>query len=347
MKGNAGVRGFRVVSTHRLPVEARQLLESAGAEVVEPPEGRPGEEWLLQQLGEARVVIAGFTRITRRHLEAAGRLELIVARSSGVDHINVEEAERRGVCVANQPEAIAVAVAEHALGLVLSALRRITWGHWYASSGGWARRERPGFARGESLVGKTVGIVGMGRIGVEFAQRARSMGTARILYWGRRRKPEVEQLLKAEPSSLERLFRESNVILVALPRARETLGLIGYRLLSLMREGSVLVNVGRGGVVVEEDILKLLRERSDVTIALDVFEEEPLPEDHPIAREARVNPNLILTPHNAGATRYSLEATAILAARQVVHYMRSGEVWNPVNRACRQAGDVPGLWQGL
>lgn len=340
-----------VVSGVRLHEEARGVLESRGVQVVEPGSRRASREWLAAGLSELKpeVLLAGFARIDGG-LIAAGvpGLGLIVALSSGVDHIDVGAAERLGVCVANQPEAIAHVVAEHAVMLALAAARRLVAGHQWASWGVWEERGWPPWARGLTLRGSTVGVVGLGRIGGLIALHARSLGATRLLYWSRRRKPVFEQLLHAEPASLERLFSESDFIFVTLPRARGTVGLIGYELLGRMRDGSVLVNVGRGGVVSEEAIIRLLGEGRDVRIALDVFSEEPIPPGSPLARAARLYPErLILTPHHAGASTWSGRATQVLAARQALHYLEKGEVWNPVNAACREARDVPGLWSPL
>ena len=307
-----------------------------------PAEGRG---WLLENIRGARVAIVGFVRVDREVLEAAGPgLGLVLARSSGVDHIDVEAAEEMGVCVANQPEAIAWAVAEHALGLALTQTKRLMEGHKLVEEGGW--EGFPRHLRGFLLRGATAGIVGLGRIGVLLAWYLRSMGAGRILYWSRRRKPELELLLRLEPASLERLFSESRLVFIALPLTRETRGLIGWSLLSRLPQGAVFVNVGRGPVVVEADLARLLDERPDVRAALDVYEEEPLPRDSPLTKHAS-NGRATLTPHFAGYSEQSMEATDILAARQAIHYLKTGEAWNPVNRACRQARDIPGLWDGL
>ncbi len=337
--------GAVVVSSRRLPSEALSILRAAGAEVVQPSDSA-GREWLLENVRGAEVLLAGFSRVDSQVIDAGlPSLKLIVSMSSGVDHIDVDYAEERGVCVANQPEAIAFAVAEHAVMLALAALRGLVASHVWASSGEWASRGWPPWARGGLIRGSTVGVVGLGRIGSLVALYSRAMGASKILYWSRRRKPELEQVLQLEPASLERLFRESDVVVVALPRAPSTKGMIRYKHLSLMKSGAVLVNVGRGGVVDENDLARLLRERDDVYVALDVFEEEPLPPGSPLAEIAREKPRqLILTPHHAGASPLSWRMTAVLAARQAAFFLERGEVWNPVNGACRQAKDIPGLW---
>jgi glyoxylate reductase len=339
-------RGRLVASTARLPDEAVHILEGVGASVEVMGRGEDPGRWLREAAERADVILLGFHRLGPEALRPGVRVRLVVAMSSGVDHIDLEAAERAGVCVANQPEAIAEAVAEHTLTLILAALRRVVEGHFYASTGRWA--SEGGFLRGRTLRGRTLGVVGLGRIGSLVALKARLMGASRILYWSRRRKRELEQILHAEPASLERLFSESDVVVVALPAARETRGLVGWSLLSRLKSGAVLVNVGRGVVVDESALERLLSERDDVVVALDVFSEEPLSPDSPIARLAREAPGrVILTPHIAGGSDLSLWATRYMAARQAAMYLERGEVWNPVAGPCREARDIPGLWRPI
>lgn len=334
-----------VASTSPIPEEGVAALRDAGASLEVMGRNVDPAAWLKDAVSRAEVLLLGFHRLGSDILGGAENLRLIVAMSSGVDHIDVETAAEMGICVANQPEAIAEAVAEHAIAMILAALRRLVEGRGYAAEGGWLRER--GYLRGRTLKGKTIGVVGMGRIGSLVAFKARLLGVSRVLYWSRRRKREVEQILHAEPSSMERLFAESDVIVVALPASRDTEGIIGWDLLARMKEGAVLVNVGRGSVVDEQALVKLVRERSDVVVALDVFREEPLPPENPIAVEARRNPRVLLTPHIAGGSDISLWATRYLAALQAATFLRSGEVWNPVAGPCKEARDIKGLWSPL
>ena len=340
---------MKVVAARRLPEEAVRVLEEAGAEVLQLPSRDNSIEWLAEALRGADVLLAGFNPVTRDLIDSGlPTLKLIVAMSSGTDHIDVEYAEEAGVCVANQPEAIAFSVAEHALMLGLAAMRGLVSSHHWVVEGRWHGEGWPPWARGGLVRGSTLGVVGLGRIGSLVAFYSRMMGAGRILYWSRRRKPELEQVLALEPASLERLFRESDLIIIALPKAQGTEGLVTIDHLRSMKRGAVLVNVGRGGIVREEDLARILEERDDIVVALDVFEEEPTPPNSRLIEVARKKPRqLVATPHHAGASPLSFKATAILAARQVAFYIEKGEVWNPVNKACKQARDIPGLWSWL
>ncbi len=337
---------YYVVSTTYLTPEALELFRSRGCSVEWPDKGLDAGAWLLERRDRVNIILLGLQlRLTANLIEAMDNLRLVVAMSSGVDHIDLEAAEKRGVCVANQPEAIAEAVAEHAVGMILSSLRRITEGHEYVASGSWFSERR--FMRGVSLRGKTVGIVGLGRIGSLVAAEARSLGARRILYWSRRRKRELEQLLKAEPASLERVFRESDIVVAVLPDTPQTRGLIGYSLLSLLKPGALFVNIGRGSTVDADAVARIIEERGDVRVALDVYPEEPLHPDSKLALLAKTTGRVLLTPHHAGGTVESMKATRYLAALQALYYIEHGMVWNPVTSHCREARDIPDLWSFL
>jgi lactate dehydrogenase-like 2-hydroxyacid dehydrogenase len=328
---------LRVLTTHSLPKEALRLLEGR----VEVIDARGSSARVREFVGGADILLAGFMRIGREVLGRTERLRLIVAMSSGVDHIDVVAAEERGICVANQPEAIAEAVSEHVVGLVIASLRRIVEGHEYTVSGRWAREGK--LLRGATIRGKTVGILGMGRIGSLAAMKLKLLGASRILYYSRSRKREVEQLLGAEPASIERVMEEADIIIAALPHSRETEGLLDYSLLSKMKRNALLVNVGRGTLVNARDLARILEERDDIRIAFDVHHEEPLKPGDPIVKLASTG-RVILTPHHAGATDVSAIETPVLAARQVLHYIETGTVWNPVNRACREAKNKAAIY---
>ncbi len=334
-----------IISTHRLPEKAVNILREKGIPIIYPEKKDiDRKKWVLDNIKDKTILIAGFMNIDKEIIDEAKNLHLIIARSSGYDHIDVEYAEKNGICVANQPEMITWAVTEHTLGLIFSSLKKIVWGHQYNISGGWYKRESPGKARGYLLKGKTIGIVGLGRIGSLLAYNLRFLGAGKILYWSRRRKQELELILQLDPAHLERVFQEADIVIVTLPKTKETIGIITKDLLLKMKSPSLLVNIGRGDTIVEEDLLYALKEKEDLYVALDVYSEEPIPKEHPLLQIAKNNDRLVLTPHNAGATKESLEETAVLVARQALHYIESGCVWNPVTITCSICKDIRNYW---
>lgn len=334
--------GYDVVASSRLADPARKELN--GLEFLERPADRADPyEWSLEVLSGhgARVYITVFSRVDAELLRKAKGLELVITTSSGYDHIDVKTAEELGVCVANQPEAIAEAVAEYVVAAILASLRQIVRGHIITLSGSWYEGVWPG-RQGGLIIGRRVGILGMGRIGSLVAHKLSALGASEIVYWSRSRVPRLESIIPARSvESLEELFRESDVVVNLLPLTSETRGLVRWEHFKIMKPGSVFVNAGRGATVKEEDLVKAIEERRDIRFVLDVHAEEPLPPEHPIVRAASKLENVILTPHIAGASRESFLLTHILAARQAKLYLETGSVWNPVNVACRASRTSP------
>lgn len=173
---------------------------------------------------------------------------------------------------------------------------------------------------GTSLRGKVVGIVGLGRVGSASAKLFRATG-CEVIYWSRRRKPEAEHCLGTRYVGLKELLKSSDVVVVSAALTRETKGLIGEAELSLVKEGSILVNVSRGGVIDEDSLVEALASGRLGGAGLDVFIEEPLPRDHPLTRLR----NVVLTPHIAGYTVESVVNTGLEVARAIASFFKRGE----------------------
>jgi phosphoglycerate dehydrogenase-like enzyme len=326
----------KVLVAVKIHEDGLRLLHSEGFRVVVNPRGRRvDEEWLCRELHDAWALMTTMRmRITEDILGCADRLRLIVTLTSGYDHIDLEACEKRGICVANTPEAISLAVAEHILGMTLALLRNVVRGDRYVRGGEWGTGPAPRELLSTMLRRKVVGVVGMGRIGAAASSLMRSVGAAEILYWSRRRKPEAEAATGAEFVDLDTLFRESDIVIITVALTPETRHLVDEGRLRLMKRSAVLVNTARGAVVDTEALVKALREGWIAGAALDVYEQEPLPPNHPLTQLK----NTILTPHIAGYTRESIKETARLAALQVIEYYKRGRVRNPLTRTCSLQG---------
>ncbi len=330
---------YDVVTYPRLPSKAARFLEGLRYRMFHYGE----KEELLRFLEDtgARVFIdVGFV-VDDKVLGHARGLWLVVARTSGLDYIDLEAAERRGICVANEPEAIAEAVAEHAIGLVLAVSKYIVAGHRYVASGEWAEKGWPRWMRGSIVYGKSLGLVGAGRIAALIAHRMRCLGVKKVYYWSRRRRPELELVLGARRLVLDDLFSSSDIVVVALPCTPETRNLIRYEHLARLPRGAILVNIGRGCVVDEAALARLLETREDIRVALDVFWQEPLPPKNPLVERYGSDPRVVLTPHIAGYSEESMIATAILAVMQAKLFLEKGCVWSPATKPCRQCTESP------
>lgn len=323
-----------VVITFKPNRAALDILSSEGVEYVFFDGQVPPREWLEEHLRDAVVVVVPPWQVFGSELmDLAPNLRLLFVHGSGLDKVDVGEASKRGVCVANAPDSIAQAVAEHALALVLAVMKNVVRGDRVVRSGGWGPDTQRGLVT-TLLRGKRVGVVGLGRVGSEVAKLFRALG-AEVAYWSRSRKTEVEHALDVRYVDLEELLRSSDVIVVTVALTPETRGLISHREFSLMKPGAILVNVSRGPVVDEEALIKALSE-GRVRAGLDVYSVEPLPKDSELARLEDV----VLTPHIAGFAYEALRGTSEFVAREVVRFLKEGRLpYTVVNKeSCVKSG---------
>ncbi|BAA80255.2 putative glyoxylate reductase [Aeropyrum pernix K1] len=304
----------------------------SGLRVYSPRE-RSSAADIWEYVRASRVFINAFTPVDAGLLRDKGCLELIVLTSTGFDHVDVEAAAGVGVCVANQPEVITEAVAEYVVAAVLAALRGVVAGHMYTPR--WAREGWPSHLAGFLVRGRSVGLLGAGRIGQSVAFKLAALGAGPFYYYSRSRKPGLEAVLGAKRLEPRELFSRSMILVNSLPLTGETRGLVTAGLLRLLPRGAVYVNVGRGGTEEPGAVEAVASEREDLYFVLDVHPEEPLP---PSSGRMRLhgNPRVVMTPHIAGSSRESMTATRLLAAMQARDYLERGCVWNPVNGACRE-----------
>jgi len=258
-------------------------------------------------------------RITCDMLSKGRNLRIIAQMIVGVDNIDVECATKLGIYVTNAPGIISEATADFTWALILSVARRVVeadhyvrWGEWERSGAAW----HPLMLLGTLIYGKTLGIIGFGAIGRAVARRARGFNM-KILYYDVIRAPEdVERELNARYVTLETLLRESDVVTIHTPLTKETYHLINEDRLKIMKKGALLINAARGAVVDTNALVKALREGWIAGAGLDVFEEEPLPQNHPLT----MFKNVVLAPHIASATYESRLEMAQTAAENLIAF---------------------------
>lgn len=270
------------------------------------------------------IIVRSQPKITKRIIDAAERVRVIGRAGVGVDNIDVEAATSRGIVVMNTPFGNITSAAEHSIAMMLALARHIPAADASMKAGSWDKKKFTGV----ELAGKTIGIIGLGKVGSIVARAARAL-SMKVLAYDPYINPKRAQEMDVEPRELESLLREADFVTIHVPLTDSTRKLINRERLALMKSTARLVNCARGGVVDEAALVEALREGKLAGAALDVFEEEPLPADSPL----RKLPNVILTPHLGASTVEAQEKVAEDLARQFVDFFVRGEIKNPVNLA--------------
>jgi len=296
-------------------VDVAEVREAAGSEdeVIEAGEG-------------AEVIVTQLAPITRKVLSALEDLKLVIVTRGGPVNVNVEAATENGVIVANAPGRNAPAAAEYALGLMLAAMKRIPEAHASLKGGEWRGEFYAYEENGVELDGATVGLVGFGAIGSRVARVLDAFGATVLVYDPFVDDSKVEEV-GGRKAELDELLQRSKVVSLHARLTEETRGMIGAEQVTRMPEGSVLVNTARGGLLDYGALCDALESGHLGAAALDVYDEEPPPEGSRLFTA----PNLVLSPHIAGATRETAHRAASIAAAEVGRYARGEELANPVN----------------
>jgi glyoxylate reductase len=270
----------------------------------------PPHDVLRAKVADRDGLVALLTdRIDADLLDAAPRLKVVSNYAVGFNNVDVPAATARGVAVGNTPGVLTDATADMAFCLLIAAARCIVDGHDYARHGKWKTWEPLGHL-GQDLVGRTLGVVGMGRIGYALARRCARGWDMPVLYHDARRNQQAETELGARPVDLETLLRTADFISVHTDLNESTRGLFNAERFKMMKPTAVFVNTSRGPVVVEKDLLEALRDGIIFAAGLDVTDPEPPPADSPLFRQ----PRLVVAPHIASATVGTRDAMASICA---------------------------------
>ncbi len=281
------------------------------------------EAELLPRVRDAvALIVRSETRITRAVIDAAPLLKVVGRAGVGVDNVDVDAATARGVVVMNTPAGNTISTAELTFSMLLSMARKIPQASASMRAGEWNRKA----FSGTELHGKTLGVLGMGRIGAEVARRARAFGMTVFAYDPYLSNAKA-QALDVRLASLDDVFASADFITVHMPMTEETRGMINAAAIAKMKKGVRLLNCARGGIIAEADLLAALQSGQVGAAALDVFETEPPPADFPL----RDLPQVIMTPHLGASTDEAQENVGIEVADAISDFLLNGEVRNAVN----------------
>ncbi len=314
----------RVFVSDKLPSAGLDLLRQAGLEIDDRQKLKGAE---LQEAIRAAdgMIVRSDTRITAAELENPGKLRVIVRAGVGVDNIDVAAATRKGIVVMNTPGGNTVSTAEHTITLMMSLARHTPAADASLRSGKW---ERSKFV-GSQLAGRTLGVVGLGRIGREVARRAAGLDMKIVGFDPFLASAGATQMGIETVSDLDSMLPRVDFLTVHTPLTDETRDLLDARRLALMPKGARVLNCARGGIINEEALVEALRSGHLGGAALDVFVQEPLPTDHPLL----TLPNVVLTPHLGASTVEAQLSVATEAAQLIVDYLVRGVIGFAVNMA--------------
>ena len=310
---------MKILIAEKISAAASELLKEPGWTVLtaDQLDGK-----LSEQLESAdALIVRSAVQADAKLLSHAKKLRVIGRAGVGVDNIDLDAATRQGIAVMNTPGANAVAVAEHTLGMMLAMARHLCRADALMHAGKWEKKS----LQGTELRGKTLGIAGLGRIGMEVARRARAFGMEVVGH-----DPFVSIGVAKEQGirlmSLDELYAAADYITLHVGLTPQTTGMINETSLKKMKKGVRLVNCARGELVQEADLVQALKRGHVGAAALDVFTEEPLKQSPLMQME-----NVILTPHIGGATFEAQEAVGVQIAQQVREYLEHGVIQNAVN----------------
>ncbi len=310
---------YRILVTDPLADEGLAILEELGDVEVSP--GLSEDELVQAIVGADGLVIRSGTQVTGRIMRAADKLQIIARAGVGVDNIDVSAATACGILVVNCPAGNTVAAAEHTIAMLLATARNIPQAHAALKDGRWDRKR----FMGHQVADKTLGIIGLGRIGSEVARRARGL-QMQVLVHDPYLSAQRAEDLGAQVCSLEELLQQADFVTIHTALTDETRGMIGSKQLALMKPQAIIINCARGGIIDETALLDALNSGQLAGAALDVFEDGSSPNPDLVALD-----NVVVTPHLGASTSEAQVSVAVDAARQVVDVLSGQPPRWPVN----------------
>src|SRR5664279_834751 len=285
---------------------------------------RLSEAELIPLVADATaLVVRSETKVTAKIIEAAKQLRVVGRAGVGVDNVDIEAATQHGTVVMNTPGGNTVTTAELTFTMLLSLARKVPQAHATMIAGKWDRK----LFQGVELQGKTLGVLGFGRIGTEVARRAIAFGMHVIAYDPYLTEDRAKAIGAEFAADLDAVYRTADFITVHMPVTPETKHLLNAAAFAKMKPGVKIINCARGEIIAETDLIAALESGKVAGASLDVFAVEPLPADHPYRKQA----NLILTPHLGASTEEAQEKCGIEVAEVIAGYLLTGEVRNAVN----------------
>ncbi len=296
--------------------ESHKILEEIAEVKVGTPNMVYTEEKLIREIKDVdALIITSQQHVTRKVIQAANKLKVIVKYGSkpGIDNVDLDAATEKGIFVCYTPHANSDSVAEHTIALILALMKKLYVSCSQLKQGKWRSKGLLGY----ELLGKTVGIIGLGNIGRKVAEKISGFKVKLFAYDPYVDK-KIAQQINVELVDLETLLKESDVVTIHTALTRETKHMIGENELKLMKKTAFIINTARGAIIDEKALIKALKEGWIAGAALDVFEEEPPNPDNPLLKMD----NVLVTPHFASCTFEAYQREAIMAAEEVLRVLK-------------------------
>lgn len=317
-----------VVLYKKLSAPLMERLQAvADVTLIEDPKSADGMARLRDALPRADGLLGASLKLDAQLLALAPRLKVVSSVSVGVDNYDIDALTQRGVLLTNTPDVLTETTADTGFALIMATARRVVELASMVRDGQWTQNIGPAHF-GTDVHGKTLGIIGMGRIGEALAQRGHFGFGMPVLYHSHSRKPAVEARFGAQYRSLEALLREADFVCLTLPLTAETEGLIGAEQFAQMRPETIFINIARGKVVDEQALIEALRKGQIRAAGLDVFEKEPVAADSPLLGFD----NVVATPHMGSATHETREAMARCAVENMISALAGERPKDLVNK---------------
>ncbi|MCS7163454.1 MAG: phosphoglycerate dehydrogenase [Thermodesulfovibrio sp.] len=322
---------MKVLVSDSISSKGVEILKRAGFEVDVKTGLKPEE--LKAIIGEYdALIIRSATKVTSEIIDVADKLKVIGRAGTGVDNVDKVAATKKGIVVMNTPGGNTITTAEHTIAMLFALARKIPQATASMKAGKWEKKK----FMGVELYNKTIGIIGLGKIGTEVAKRTQCMGM-NVLAYDPFLSDERAEELGITKTDLNRIFAEADFITIHTPLTSETKYLINSNTIEKMKKGVYIINCARGGIVNEKDLYEALMTGKVAGAALDVFEKEPPEENNPLIADERV----ICTPHLGASTLEAQENVAVAIAEQVVDYLLNGTIRNAVNFPSIPLDQVP------
>lgn len=313
----------KVLIADKFPDQYIQQMKDMNLEVIYSP--KLGENDLPEASREVDILVVRSTIVNAETINSGNALNLIIRAGAGVNNIDISAANKKGIYVANCPGMNSVAVAELAMGLMISLDRRIPDNVADFRKGIWNKSE---YSKAQGLKGKTLGIIGVGAIGKEVAKRALAF---EMNVYGKDIS-RIEGVQIKDFSEMDQLLALCDIVTIHLPATPETKGLFNKQMFGYMKNGAMLINTSRADIIVEEDLLEAIKEKN-IRVAMDVFKGEPESKTGEVKSVLKDNPNVYVTHHIGASTEQSQNAVAAETVRIIKDYTTSGVIAHWINRA--------------